>query len=114
MPCGAKTKRTESTAINAMNDEQRVEVNNPMHLPSLFLAVLIMVVGTVYPPLMTNHLGQADHGIAFALLYAMAAGFVRGVGFVPVALVWRTMFSFSASLLAFGLAIFLIFKGSLQ
>ena len=42
-----------------------------------------MVGGTLYPPLMADAAGRADHGLAMALFWAMSAGFVRGVGFVP-------------------------------
>jgi len=63
------------------------------HLPSLAVALLIMVVGTLYPPLMADATGQADHPLALALFWAMSAGFVRGVGFVPRLWIWRLIFS---------------------
>jgi predicted membrane protein len=61
--------------------------------PSLLVALLIMVGGTLYPPLMADAAGKADHGLAMALFWAMSAGFVRGVGFVPRAWAWRLLFS---------------------
>ena len=64
-----------------------------MHLPSLAAALLIMIAGTLYPPLMADAAGKADHGLAMALFWAMSAGFVRGVGFVPRLWVWRALFS---------------------
>jgi len=64
-----------------------------LHLPTLFTALAIMLVGTLYPPLMANAQGHADHTLATALLWAMSAGFVRGVGFVPRHWVWRWLFS---------------------
>jgi predicted membrane protein len=64
-----------------------------VHLPSLAVALAIMVGGTLYPPLMADAAGRADHGLATALFWAMSAGFVRGVGFVPRATVWRWLFS---------------------
>jgi predicted membrane protein len=64
-----------------------------MRLPSLGLALAIMLGGTLYPPMMVDAAGQADHGLALALLWAMSVGFVRGVGFEPRALVWRGLFS---------------------
>ncbi|MDL2336924.1 MAG: cyd operon YbgE family protein [Pseudomonadota bacterium] len=64
-----------------------------VHLPCLAAALTIMVVGTLYPPLMADASGHADHGMATALFCAMSAGFVRGVGFVPHILVWRWLFS---------------------
>lgn len=64
-----------------------------VHLPSLAVALTIMVAGTLYPPLMADAAGKADHGLAMALFWAMSAGFIRGVGFVPFATVWRWLFS---------------------
>jgi predicted membrane protein len=61
--------------------------------PSLAVGLLIMVVGTLYPPLMADAAGKADHTLAMALFWAMSAGFVRGVGFVPRRWMWRILFS---------------------
>lgn len=61
--------------------------------PSLAAALLIMVAGTLYPPLMADAAGKADHSLAMALFWAMSAGFVRGVGFVPRRWIWRALFS---------------------
>ena len=61
--------------------------------PSLAVALLIMVGGTLYPPLMVDAAGKADHDLAMALFWAMSAGFVRGVGFVPRRRIWRVIFS---------------------
>ena len=63
------------------------------HLPSLGTGLLVMVAGTLYPPLMADASGRADHGLAMALFWAMSAGFVRGVGFVPQRWLWRALFS---------------------
>lgn len=54
-----------------------------MHWPALLVALAIMLAGTALPFLMANADGEVDHGQATLLLWAMAAGFVRGVGFVP-------------------------------
>ena len=74
---------------------------------SLLIAVAIMLVCTLYPPLMATPDGKADHGLAMALFTAMSVAFVRGVGFVPRARVWRWLFSgwtcFAALALAGGL-----------
>lgn len=75
-----------------------------MHLPALFIALAIMVIGSVYPLLFANAAGKADHGLAMALFWAMSAGLVRGVGFIPRWRVWRWMFSGWACLLALVLA----------
>lgn len=75
-----------------------------IHLPSPAVGLLIMVGGTLYPPLMANAAGQADHGLALALFWAMSAGFVRGVGFIPRNGVWRLLFSGGACACAMVLA----------
>jgi len=68
--------------------------NKPrMHPASLAAGLLVMAVGTVYPYIVANRDGQADHGLAMLLFWAMSAGLVRGVGFIPRHKVWRTMFS---------------------
>ena len=67
--------------------------HNAVHLPSLLAALLIMLVGTIYPLVFARHDGSADHGLAFALFWAMSAGLVRGVGFVPRAMGWKLLFS---------------------
>jgi len=64
---------------------------------------------TLYPPLLTNAAGHADMGMALALFFAMSAGFVRGVGFVPRASLWRGLFSGWACAVALSLAGFLKF-----
>jgi predicted membrane protein len=64
-----------------------------IQLPSLVAALAIMVAGTLYPPLMADAAGKADHNLAMALFWAMSAGFVRGVGFLPRRRVWQVLLS---------------------
>lgn len=64
-----------------------------LHLPCLLTAIAIMLVGTLYPPLMADPTGKADHVLALAVFLAMSAGLIRGVGFVPRHVLWRTLFS---------------------
>lgn len=71
-----------------------------MHAVSLAVALLIMIGGTLYPPMFANANGHADHGLAMALFWAMSAGFVRGVGFSPNLILWRWLFSSWAVLAA--------------
>ena len=78
-----------------------------VHLLSLAVGLVIMVGGTVYPLVMANAAGRADHGLAMLLFWAMSAGFIRGVGFVPRAMVWRWLFSGWACALALGCALLL-------
>ncbi len=78
-----------------------------VHFPSLFAALLLMVIGSVYPLLFTDASGKADHRLAMALFWAMSAGLVRGVGFVPRFVLWRWLFSGWACLAGLALAAFL-------
>ena len=86
-----------------MSRSRPIEVPR-IHALSLAVALLIMVGGTLYPPMMADANGHADHGLAVALFWAMSAGFVRGVGFVPRHPIWVLVFSggacFAALLLA--------------
>lgn len=78
-----------------------------LHLPCLIVGLAIMTVGSVHPLLFTDAQGQADHGLALALFWAMSAGLVRGVGFVPRQAFWRGLFSAGACLAALLLAAWL-------
>ena len=80
-----------------------------VHAPSLTIAIVIMLAATVYPPLMVDATGKADHGLMTALFFAMSAGFVRGVGFVPQALAWRCLFSSWACMVALAVALWIKF-----
>lgn len=73
--------------------QQAREAPARMHWPSLLAALTIMIGGTVYPPIMADAAGKADHDLASLLFLAMSAGFVRGVGFVPRHTLWRWLFS---------------------
>lgn len=55
-----------------------------LHGPALSTAIAIMLGGTAFPFVMADATGRANHTLALLLFWAMAAGFVRGVGFVPV------------------------------
>ena len=90
-----------------MTDTSSPDTPARIHLPSLLTALTIMFGGTLYPPLMADAAGKADHGLALALFLAMSAGLIRGVGFVPRRPVWRTLFSGWTCLLALALAAFL-------
>jgi len=82
------------TPDHASDDAQALPHQSAaIHLPCLLAALIIMIGGSIYPLLMTRADGTANHGLAMALFWAMSAGLVRGVGFVPHALVWRLLFS---------------------
>ncbi|HCY64161.1 MAG TPA: hypothetical protein DHV59_15335 [Oxalobacteraceae bacterium] len=75
-----------------------------IHPASLAVALAIMIGGSLYPPMMADSAGNADHALAMALFWAMSAGFVHGVGFRPIVSAWRWLFSGWACLAALGLA----------
>lgn len=52
-----------------------------------------MLVGSLFPWVFTDSQGKAHHGIAMCLFWAMSAGIVRGVGFVPRHSVPKVLFS---------------------
>ena len=78
-----------------------------MHYPCLMVGLLIMLTGTIYPVLFTSANGRADHGLVMALFWAMSAGLVHGVGFVPRAWGWKMLFSAWSCCVALGLAAYL-------
>jgi predicted membrane protein len=84
-----------------------------LHLPSLGAALAIMLAGTLYPPLMADAAGHADHRLALALFWAMSAGFVRGVGFVPHPRLLRWLYSGWSCALALAIAAGLAFGPAL-
>lgn len=80
------------------DDERTLHGGVAIHLPCLLAAIALMLAGSIYPLLFAGADGKADHGLAMALFWAMSAGFVRGVGFVPRARLWRLLFSGGACL----------------
>jgi predicted membrane protein len=75
-----------------------------LHWPALLVGLTVMIGGTLYPLLMADSAGKADHTLAMFLFWSMSAGFVRGVGFVPRARTFRWLFSAWACALALALA----------
>lgn len=84
-----------------------------LHWPTLGVALLVMLGGTLYPPMFADSEGKADHRLAMAIFWAMSAGFVRGVGFVPRNLIARWVFSGPAVVIALGLTLALRFAPGL-
>ncbi|QID18319.1 hypothetical protein G3580_12140 [Nitrogeniibacter mangrovi] len=64
----------------------------------LLAAIAITLAITANPRLLADGTGGADHLAATALFWAMSAGFVRGVGFVPHQRVLRMLLSGGACL----------------
>jgi len=80
-----------------------------MQVLCLLIALSVMAGGTAYPALLLTSDGKVDHGLATAIFWAMSAGFVSGVGFIPETLIWRWIFSCRACLATLMLAILLKF-----
>jgi len=79
--------------VNVSQATTEAPAYHAVHLPSLLVAIVIMLVGTVYPLIFARQDGNANHSLAFALFWSMSAGLVRGVGFVPRAIAWKVLFS---------------------
>jgi predicted membrane protein len=65
-------------------------------LPSLAAALGLLILLTVHPSLVCTAEGRVDYPATLLLMWAMCAGFIRGVGFVPRALPLRLAFSGAA------------------
>ncbi len=70
----------------------------------LAVAIANMIDVTVLPVELTTTAGKADHWAAVALFWAMSAGFVCGVGFLPRFPLWKWLFSPWSCLIALMLA----------
>lgn len=71
----------------------------------LSIALAILAALTVLPALATDAAGRADHPAALLVCWAMSAGFVRGVGFLPRHPLPARLFSTPACLFALALAV---------
>jgi len=86
-------------------DEPLAPEQRPLHLGSLGLALGLMSGGTLWPRALVRDTGRVDHLLALLLLWAMSAGFVHGLGFVPRHRVPRALLSGGACLAGLGLAL---------
>ncbi len=76
-----------------------------LHWPSLLVAIVLMLLGSIAPVSLADAQGQASHGLATLAFWAMSAGFVRGVGFIPQTRLWRWLFSGWACTIALAAAL---------
>lgn len=60
-------------------------------LLSFILAVVLSVLILVWPHAVAVSLTEIRHGLLSLLMWGMAAGFVHGVGYVPVHRIWRVL-----------------------
>lgn len=79
----------------------------------LTIAIAITLVLTIYPLVLSKADGKADHLAATMLFWAMSAGFVRGVGFVPKNRILRVLLSSAACILTLALSVALVARRSL-
>jgi predicted membrane protein len=75
------------------------------NLWSLSVGLFIALGGSVYPFAFAHADGTANHWLAMLAFWAMSAGLVHGVGFMPRNRVARSLFSGWACLLALALAV---------
>lgn len=87
-----------------MNHTEPQPSPNTMRPLSLLVALVIMIGGSIYPFVFAKVDGSADHRFAMLVFWAMSAGLVNGVGFVPRWPLWRWLFSGWACLAALALA----------
>ena len=79
----------------------------------LTIAIVITLVLTIYPLALSKADGKADHLAATLLFWAMSAGFVRGVGFVPKNRMLRLFLSTAACVLMLVFSIALVARRAL-
>lgn len=99
-PAEATRTATATPLPRASDAEAAAAPSSRLHLPCLLLGLGLMLAGTLYPPLFADAQGKADHGLAMLFFWSMSVGFIRGVGFVPRARLWRLLFSPAACLVA--------------
>lgn len=81
-------------------DEAVALPSTALHLPALLTGLALMLAGSVDPRLFADSQGRADHAVAGLAMWAMSAGLVRGVGFIPRHRAWRLLLSGWACLFA--------------
>lgn len=74
------------------------EGHSQIALLPLVIALSICLFVSIFPQLLVQK-GIANHGAASLLFWAMSAGFIRGVGFIPKHLLPRLLFSTYACLI---------------
>ncbi|HVO05201.1 MAG TPA: cyd operon YbgE family protein [Burkholderiaceae bacterium] len=74
----------------------------------LLAGIAITLLLTVYPQIVVSGTGRVHHGAALSLAWAMSAGFVRGVGFVPQHRALQWLLSGTACGVALALSLLLL------
>ena len=60
---------------------------------SFLMAIALSALLLVMPSVVANDLRELDHGPLSLALIGISAGFIHGVGYVPLTTVWRWLFS---------------------
>ena len=95
---------TDHDRLSVVADHTETKPPGIALLP-LIVAFTLMVVMTILPGVATDVQGQADHPAALLIFCAMSAGFVRGVGFIPLHRLPRLLLSGYACATALALAL---------
>lgn len=93
-----------SNKSSAIHQESRGQI---AILP-LLIGIALTLLLSVYPIILTNTAGKADHNAAYFAFWAMSAGYIRGVGFIPLNRPARYLFSTAACLFSLLIAAGLI------
>lgn len=72
------------------------EATNQIAWLPLLCAIAIMVILSIYPNVLVNQHGGVDKISTYLLFWAMASGFIRGVGFIPQSRFLAVLFSGTA------------------
>ena len=91
-----KTERKEAVSRDGALRPAGAPAHNTLSLSVLLAACALALAATFYPPALTDSDGKADHTLLTVLGWAVAAGLVRGVGYIPETKIWRIMFSGAA------------------
>nr|WP_221189691.1 cyd operon YbgE family protein [Azomonas macrocytogenes] len=59
---------------------------------SLLLATPLALVLLLHPASMLNADGSYSHGLLMLVMLGISSGFIHGLGFDPLALIWRLVF----------------------
>jgi predicted membrane protein len=104
------SKHTSAAQQTATDTAPQMTGSTRLALGPLFIGVAIVLLLTAYPQLATTADGRAHHLGALLLLWAMCAGLVRGVGFIPLHRLPRWLLSTPACLLGLVLACLQLIK----
>lgn len=96
--------------LKTNTDDEQQPANKIALLP-LSIAIIICFFVSIFPQLLVNHEGIANHGAATSLFIAMSAGFIRGVGFVPNNKILRGLFSTYSCLFFMFLTTYILVHG---